>query len=300
MIDALIVGGGPAGCTAAIYLCRAGYRVRLLDTFNSSMVRAHRIENYPGFAAVSGQELSVLMEEQAKAAGAPKEYGALAALEATDDGFFSRLENGEEIASRTVLLATGTTPRKLGVPGEDDFVGRGVSYCAACDGGFFRGRCVAVVGGGNTALTDALYLASIAEHVYLIHRRDTFRGDRVLVDRVRASDKITLLLENTVAAIEGEHNVECVCLGNGETIEVSGVFLAVGSLPNCPQIPSEVERDASGYLRTDATMQTSLPGLFAAGDLRATPLRQISTAVGDGAIAAEAMGEYLIRNADKR
>lgn len=294
--DVLILGGGPAGLTAALYAARGGLTTLLVEKFaaGGQANQTPEIENYPGIEKIAGQELTEAMRKQAEAAGAKILYGDAEELDLRANPKTVKVGK-DRIAAKTVILATGASPRKLGIPKEDEKVGMGISYCATCDGAFFRGKAVAVVGGGNTAVTDALYLQNIASEVTLIHRRNEFRAAPVLVKRLSES-KVKRKLEYAVTELSGEP-LESVKLkhlktGEVETLPVRGLFIAVGRVPDTGDFPSEI-KNKEGFLLTDAEMRTSIAGVFAAGDAREKTLRQVVTAAADGAIAAESAMEYL-------
>ena len=302
--DVAIIGGGPAGLSAAVYALRAGHSVLVIEgsSCGGQMLLAHEIENYPGFTKISGMELADAMQAQAKALGAEFLYKNVKSVEKNGDIFVLTVGK-ENVEVKTVIAASGTERRKLGVPSEEDFVGSGVSYCAVCDGRFYSGKDVAVVGGGNTAIGDALYLAGICTSVTLIHRRDSFRADRILIDRVRNTQNIRVLTSMRVDAIQGEFSVKSLELVSTDpaklsermVLETSGVFVAVGSIPGTNYLGALHQDvcDENGYILTDERCRTSVPGLFAAGDVRVKTLRQISTAVADGSIAGVEASEYL-------
>jgi thioredoxin reductase (NADPH) len=297
--DLLIVGAGPAGLTAAIYGGRAGLSTRVLEAVSPGgwAARTDHIENYPGVGAVQGAELAARMLEQAQSFGAtllPDEASSVVPL---PDGFEVRCGDAVH-AARAVVVAVGTGHRKLGVPGEEELTGRGVSYCATCDGPLFRDLEIAVVGGGDSALQEALYLTRFASRVHLIHRRDEFRAARVLADRVRAHPRIACHCRHTVERVNGGDAVESVTLldadaGMERLLPVAGVFFFVGLEPKTAFLNGLVETDAAGFVVTDENMRTSRRGVFAAGDCRVKTLRQVSTAVGDGATAAFVAQRYI-------
>jgi thioredoxin reductase (NADPH) len=290
--DIVVIGGGPAGLTAGIYGGRALLRTLILESMmpGGQVTMTSHIENYPGVGKTTGAELTSSMAEQTAECGAVIKTVEVRGLVTTDGGF--EITTGSEpYGAKAVVLAMGTEYRKLGVPGEDEFLGRGVSYCATCDGPLFRDREIAVVGGGDSALQEALYLTTFASKVYLIHRRDQFRGVPVLEDRVRKNEKIECLLSHVVEKIAGEGGVDKVVLKNlktGESFDhpVAGVFLFVGLIPRTELVKGMVDMDELGFIITDQDMKTNVRGVLAAGDCRAKLLRQISTAVGDGATAA--------------
>jgi len=290
--DIVIIGAGPAGLTAAIYAGRAGLTTRVLEALAPGGWAAltDRIENYPGVGAVQGAELTARMEEQARTFGAAVVPAEATAVVQLPDGF--EVQCGDAaFGARAVILAVGTGYRKLGVPGEDELAGRGVSYCATCDGPLYRDLEIAVVGGGDSALQEALFLTRFAARVHLVHRRDEFRAARVLADRVRSHPKITCHCRHAVESVNGRDAVESVALRDVDTgterlLPVAGVFFFVGLEPKTAFLGQLVERDQSGFIVTDGEMRTSRRGVLAAGDCRAKILRQVSTAVGDGATAA--------------
>ena len=295
-----IIGGGPAGLAAGIYCARGGARVKLFEELfpGGQIVKTHRVENYPGFAdGPDGYALAAALEKHAAAFDLPVVYGSVADLK-LGAGEKTFTVNGEDYAADAVILAMGAVPRKLGHPDEDRFVGAGVSYCATCDGAFYRGRDVAIVGGGDTAVADALYLSGLCRKVYLIHRRDQFRAADTLVDRVKRAENVELVLDSTVVGLSGEDRLSAVTVENKLTrkrriLAVDGLFVAVGILPRTELIRGQVALDEGGFVVTDRDLATSVPGVFAAGDLRDTPLRQVVTACADGAVAATKAVEYV-------
>lgn len=285
--DILIIGAGPAGLTAAVYGLRAGYRVLVLEgqAPGGQLMLTPEVENYPSWQKISGWELASKIAGQAEAAGAELRAEAVTGLELDGEDRVVVTEQGR-YRCRAVILANGAKRRKLGCPGEAALTGRGVSYCAVCDGAFFRNRTVCVVGGGNTALEDALYLARICEKVYVIHRRDSFRGERRLAEAVRSSEKISVLWNTAVTSIEGDGRVERVRLSDGGSLEVSGVFVAIGLEPDNGPFRGVVPLDAGGYVQAGEDCRTGVPRIYAAGDTRTKEVRQILTAAADGAVAA--------------
>lgn len=298
--DLVIVGGGPAGLSAGIYGARARLQTLIVEKLacGGQAATTHRIGNYPGFArGIKGPELMEQMEKQAQSQGVEVLYAEAKGLRAESSGYVL-LTDGEEIKSKALIIATGTTPNPLGVPGEGEFRGRGVSYCATCDGAFFQGKDVVVVGGGNSAAEGALFMTRFARKVYVVHRRDQLRATKILQEFLASHSKIELLWNKVVKEIQGETFVERVLLadtkgGEDLAIDASGVFVYIGNSPNSEWIKSHVEVDERGYIITDERMRTSLPGVFAAGDVRRTPLRQVVTAVADGAVAAVEADAYL-------
>jgi len=257
------------------------------------------IENYPGFPdGISGPEFAERLETQARRFGAKIIVSQpVVEVSKVEDGFEVKTE-GDSFWGRAVIIATGTSPRKLGVPGEDTFTGRGVSYCAVCDGAFYKDKVVAVVGGGDSAIVEAIYLTRFASKVYVIHRRNQLRAERILQESAFSNPKISFIWDTVVQSIEGEKKVELLRLKNVKTGEISeiytdGVFIYIGSIPNSSMVKGLVELDENGFIITDNLMRTSVPGIFAAGDVRNTTFRQLATAVGDGAIAANTAEKYL-------
>ena len=297
MYDLIILGAGPAGLTAGIYAARGGLNAVIVESkaVGGQAALTAEIENYPGFASVSGYELVSLMQAQCEALGVSFVFDAPVTLSL--DGGVKRVETAYSgtLEARAVILATGALPRTLGIERENELMGGGVSYCATCDGAFFRGKPVAVVGGGNTAVEDALYLEKFASEVYLIHRRDALRADAILADRVKNSG-VHIVWDSVVTALEGDKKLQSVTLKNvksGDTssLAVNGLFVAVGQKPATEGLTG-VELDG-GYIITDSEMRTSLPGVFAAGDVRKKTLRQVVTAAADGAVAAESAIKFL-------
>ncbi len=301
MKDLIIIGAGPAGLSAAIYAMRAGIDMLLIEKIapGGLVMTTYEVENYPGFAEpVPGWELMSAMESQARRLGAAIESGEVLSLDKGEDGAFTlKMADGAELRARSVICASGARLMKLGVPGEDRFIGRGVSYCATCDAAFFKDKTTAVVGGGNTALEEAVYLTKFASRVYLIHRRDEFRGVKILQDRVFANQKIEPVLSSVVTSINGESKIDSVSITNKKTgvkseLAVDGVFIFIGYEPVTAYAPAHVKNER-GELLVDMQMHTPLEGLFAAGDLRQGSIRQIVAAAADGATAALSVYRYL-------
>lgn len=298
MWDVIVIGGGPAGLTAALYAARGGLKTLVLEggTPGGQMGTTPEIENYPGTGTVSGFELAMKMMEQAQQAGAEMMFEQAEELETA--GPVKRVRTAtQELEARALILATGASRRKLGIPGEEEFAGRGVSYCAVCDGNFFRGKEVAVIGGGNTALEDAEYLATLCQKVYLIHRREEFRGGEVLAKRVRSKENVELVLSSVAEEVLGTQAVEGlrvrhVVSGDVRELKVSGVFVAVGTLPNSALAEGKLPLAQGGAVAYGAGCRTEVEGVFVAGDVADTPLRQIVTACADGALAAASAMEY--------
>jgi thioredoxin reductase (NADPH) len=300
--DCLVVGGGPAGLTAGMYASRAGFKTGLLEGMfpGGQIVTTPMMENYPGFPnGITGADFGTLIEQQCTRFGLEVIYEQAESMQLQDEVKIIKTSSGEHTA-RAVILCMGAKPTPLFLPREFEMVGRGVSYCATCDGAFFKGKKVAVVGGGDTACEEAAYLARLCEKVYLIHRRSEFRAAAVVSQRVKTSDRIELLLDTVVEGILGETEVSGIKLKNTKTnaesqIDISGFFIAIGVHPRSECAKGQVEMTDYGYIKTDSHMRTNMGGVFAAGDVRDTYLRQVVTASADGAIAATAAGEYLTR-----
>lgn len=297
MYDILIVGGGVAGLTAAIYARRAGRTALVLEAMGlgGQIAASHMVENYPGIASISGSELSDALAGQAKALGAEVKYGQVAGAEKTAGGF--RLTAGKrEYEGRALILCTGAKHRKLGVEREDEYVGRGVSYCATCDGAFFRDKAVAVVGGGDSALQSALFLSQLCSSVTLIHRREEFRAQKAYVDAAQARENIRFLLDAQVVALQGKERLSSVTVrqkGEQRELVVEGLFVEVGQSPDNAPFASLTELDEAGYFAAGEDCRTKTPGVFVAGDCRAKTLRQLTTAAADGSVAATAACQWL-------
>ena len=301
VIDVAVIGAGPAGLTAGLYAARAGLNVVLFERISpgGQLAQTEHMENYPGFPeGTGGFELAFAMKQQADRFGASNVGEEVVSVDFTQNPKVLTTAFNEYRA-KSVIIATGARPRKLGLELEEDLQGRGVSYCATCDGNFFRDQVVAVVGGGNSALEEALYLSRIASKLYLIHRREGFRAAKVYQDKIRAaSDKIELVLDTVVTGLMGEDSLQGLHLKNVKTGEetqlpVDGMFVFVGYEPQNSFLPAGLELDPQGFIITDCEMRTNLPGLFAAGDIRSKMCRQVTTAVGDGATAATAAFTYL-------
>ncbi len=299
MYDIIIVGAGPAGMTAAIYARRAAKTVLVLEavTFGGQILKTPDIENYPVEAHISGFEFSNKVYEQAKGLGA--EFVFEKAVEIVDEGDTKTVVTPKNrYQAKAVILATGSENRKLGLEGEDRLVGRGVSYCATCDGNFYRNKTVAVVGGGNTALEDALYLSDLAQKVYLIHRRDSFRGDDTNAARLKEKANVEIIYNANVTGLIAEKRLKAIEVtdkldGSTRQIELNGLFIAVGRVPENQNFASLVQLDDVGYAASGEDCHTRTPGVFVAGDNRAKALRQLVTATADGAMAATEAVKYV-------
>jgi thioredoxin reductase (NADPH) len=300
LYDVIIIGNGPAGLTAAIYGMRAGLKTLVLSDNPMSggqIATTYEVDNYPGLPKIGGMELGDKFEEHAKALGAEFRQASVSSIEDHGDTKVV-VTDKENLETKTVVISIGADHSKLGVPGEKELTGMGVSYCATCDGAFFRNRVVAVVGGGDVALEDAIFLSRFASKVYLIHRRDAFRGAMVLQEQVKANEKIEIIYDTVVDEVVGKDAVECLRLSNKKTGEqwelpVNGVFMAVGTKPNVVGIQGLPEQDEKGYLVAGEDCATSIPGIYAAGDVRTKQLRQVITAAADGANAITSIEKYL-------
>jgi len=298
--DLVIVGGGPAGLTAGLYAARARLNVILIEKIvpGGQVVTTDWVENYPGFPeGISGPDLVQKMTAQVQKFDLNIETNAVVSMDLSEPIKKITLSD-RVITTYAIIIASGASPKKLGVPGEDTFYGKGVSACATCDGPFFKDSVVAAVGGGDTAVQESLFLTKFAKKVYLIHRRDQLRAEAILQERALANEKIEFLWDSVLTGIQGLTDVEKISVQNlktGDTkeIAVAGCFIWVGILPNLEFLPEIVELDQYGFIIVDANMQTSVAGVYAAGDVRSTPLRQIATAVGDAAIAAFSAEHYL-------
>jgi thioredoxin reductase (NADPH) len=301
LFDLAIVGAGPAGVTAYLYARRSLLKVVLIDKIGigGQLLLTDLIENYPGFPeGITGFELSELFKRHIETLGLNFKQGEVKKIKKKDNIFNLYFDNGEVLSSKTVLLAIGATHRKLNIPGEKEFTGKGVSYCATCDGPFFKDKVVAVVGGGNTALQEALYLTKFVKKIYLIHRRDAFRATKILQERVFKEEKIEILWNSVVTEIKGKEQVEEIEIFNKESkekksLKVSGIFIFIGYEPTTAWLKDLIELDEDGFIVTDDEMRTSLPGVWAAGDCRSKIGRQIVIACGEGATAAISIENYL-------
>lgn len=298
--DAIVIGGGPAGMAAALYLVRAGVKTLLVEKLSpgGQMLMTEELENYPGFPrGIKGYELGDRMAEHLQGYEVDRIFDEVREVK-VGEGEHSILIGDEWINTRSIIFATGVTFRKLYVPNEEKLLGRGVSYCALCDGNFFRDKVVAVVGGGNSALEESLYLSRLVRKIYLVHRREEFRGLKCYQDKCYADPKIEPVLNSVVSKILGDDDVNGIEVQNVKTgeyseIELDGVFIFVGFDPVSKFLPPEIELDDWGFIKTDCEMATNIPGIYAAGDIRSKNCRQVVTAVGDGATAATAAFAYL-------
>lgn len=298
--DVVILGGGPAGLSAAIYASRGAVSTALIDI---SMMGGQpsnylELENYPGFPIIGGYDLMEKFEEHADKFEVQKfPMQEIEKIDLTTEPKIILTKEGE-FRAKSVIIACGASPMKLGVPGEKEFVGRGVSYCAVCDGAFYKNKVVAVVGGGNAAVEEAMYLTKFADKVYVIHRRNELRADKIVQERAFKNEKVEFIWDSVVKEIQGDDLVHTAVLENVKTgertnLSVNGVFPYIGMVPNVTDITGQIEQDAGGFILTDETMKTSVEGVYAVGDIRKTPLRQVITAAADGAIGAVYAVKYL-------
>ena len=300
--DMIVIGGGPGGYTAALYAARAGLKVEVLEKLSAGgqMAQTHMIDNYPGFPeGIDGFELAERMQQQAERFGAQTEYAEVYSLDLNVDPKVVESSEGT-FYGRTVVLATGAGPRELRLPRERELTGRGIAYCAACDGMFFKGKTVVVVGGGNSAVAEALTLSRVAKKVILVHRRDTLRATKVYHEPLEKAENVEFRWNSQVVELLGDRKLSGVKLKDlrtGEESEIAcdGLFISVGRKPATALVEGQLELDGSGYVVADETTATSIPGVYAVGDLRTKKLRQVVTAVADGAMAVHMAEEYLIR-----
>ena len=300
MVDVLIIGAGPAGLSAAIYAQRAGKQAVCLEalTFGGQIVNTPEIENYPGIQKISGFEFAMGLYNQATSLGAEVSYEKAVSIEDSGDVKTVKTESGKEYQAKAVIIATGAKNRHLGIDREEALTGSGVSYCATCDGAFFKGKDVAVNGGGNTALEDALFLSNYCNKVYIIHRRDAFRGEPQNLKAVSDNENVEFVLNSTVVELKGEPKLEKITVKDKNTgklrdIEVSGLFIAIGQEPDNQGFADIVDLDKAGYVAADESCMTKTPGVFVAGDCRTKQIRQLTTAASDGAVAALAACTYI-------
>ena len=301
--DTIIIGGGPGGYTAALYAARAGLDTVVLEKLSAGgqMALTQQVDNYPGFAdGIDGFLLAEQMQQQAERFGAKTEYALVQETDLTVQP--KRVQTSEGVFyGKTVILATGATPKELGIPGEKELVGRGVAYCAACDGAFYKGKTVAVIGGGNSAVADALLLSRVAQKVILIHRRDSLRATKVYHEALLSAPNIELRWNSQVTRLlHGEKltglRLKDVTTGVETELSCDGVFISVGRSPATQLVKGQLDLDENGYVLAGETTQTSVPGVYAVGDVRTKLLRQVVTAVADGAVAVHMAEEYLAEN----
>lgn len=284
MYDSIIIGGGIAGLTAAIYLRRANKKVLVLESnvCGGQIVNAKDVENYPGLKSISGYELSENMKNQVLDLGAEIRYETVIRVDEDKNVYTS----DNTYKAKTVIIAVGSKNRKLKIENEDKFIGKGISYCSSCDGNFFKGKNVAVIGGGDSALDDVLYLSSIANHVYSIVRGDSFKGEEAEFDEINNKDNVTIKYNSSVTKIIGDDKLEKIVINDQEEIEVDGLFIAIGREPNTHIFKNITQINENGYIITNNEVKTDINGIYVAGDVRDKVLRQLTTAASDGALAA--------------
>lgn len=294
MYDVIIIGAGPAGLTAAIYARRANKKTLVLEatTYGGQIINTLDIDNYPLEPHISGIDFAKKLYNQAKDAGAEIEFEKVTEIVNNGDVKTVKTED-DEYEGKTVIIATGSMNRKLGLENEDMLVGRGISYCATCDGAFYKDKNVAVVGGGNTALEDALYLSDIAKKVYLIHRRDEFRGDAETIETLREKNNVEFIMNSNVTKLVADKTLEKIEINDEKMIDIDGLFVAIGRTPANVEFKDLVKLDESGYIEAGEDCKTNVEGIFVAGDNRTKAVRQLVTATGDGAIAATNAIKYL-------
>lgn len=298
--DVIIIGGGPGGYTAALYAARANLSTLVLEKMSpgGQMATTDIVENYPGFVeGINGLELGMQMKEGAERFGVKTKMAEVKSLDLESNPKLVHTRKAT-FEAKTVILATGAFPRELGLPNEKELRGRGISYCATCDGAFYKGKTVVIVGGGNTAVADAIFLAKICEKVYLVHRRDELRASKTYMDALEKTENIEFIWSSEVVEVEAEQFVTGVKVKSRKDdsireVACDGVFIAIGNIPNTELIKGQVELDEAGYVFADETTQTNIPGVYAVGDMRKKPLRQIVTAVADGAVASKFAEEYI-------
>ena len=297
MYDVVIVGGGPAGLTAAIYAVRANKKVLVLEATacGGQIVNTSKIENYPAAPGITGLDFGQTLQKQAEDLGVEIEFES---VEKIIDNDMSKLviTEDDQYKARSVIIACGTEPRRLGLENEDKYTGSGISYCATCDGSFYRNKIVAVNGGGNSALHEALYLSEIAEKVFLIHRRNEFRGSADLVEKIKKKDNVELILNANIVGLNGDKKLKSITISHGDKTEelaLDGLFVSIGRIPKAKGLIDGLELTEDDYVKADESCTTNIPGVFVAGDVRSKEIRQLVTATSDGAIAAEAALRYI-------
>lgn len=302
MYDIVIIGGGPAGLTAALYGARSGKSVLVIEknVYGGQITWSDKLENFPGILSISGMEFADKLVEQVMQYNVKLELDEVSEVytvksEETPDKkyFVLRTVFGEEFKGKALIIATGAKPRMLGLENEENLIGEGISYCAVCDGEFYKGKKVAVVGGGNTALQEALYLSDLCETVALIHRREAFRGDKAFVKLLEKKKNVEFILNSTVKTLSGGDKLDSITLSDGRTIPLDGLFIAIGHVPDNDIVSDYIKLDDSGYAEADESCETGFPGIFAAGDCRTKELRQVTTAVADGTAAAVRACSYV-------
>ena len=297
MYDVVIVGGGPAGLTAAIYAVRANKKVLVLEATacGGQIINTSKIENYPAAPDITGLEFGQTLQKQAEDLGVEIEFESVEKIINNDISKLVITED-DQYKARSVIIACGTEPRRLGLENEDKYTGSGISYCATCDGSFYRNKVVAVNGGGNSALHEALYLSEIAEKVFLIHRRNEFRGSADLVEKIKKKDNVELILNANIVGLNGDKKLKSITISHGDKTEelaLDGLFVSIGRIPKAKGLIDDLELTEGDYVKADESCTTNIPGVFVAGDVRSKEIRQLVTATSDGAIAAEAALRYI-------
>ena len=288
MYDIIIIGAGPAGLTAALYARRAGKKVLVLEAKNygGQIVNANLVENYPGIPQISGFDFATNLYNQVKKLNTEIKFETVTRIQEDK----TVITNNNNYKAKAIILATGAENRKLNINKETEYIGKGVSYCATCDGNFYKNKIVAVVGGGNTALEDAIYLSNIAQKVYLIHRRDSFRGEATYLNEIKKKKNIEIILNSNIIELQGEDKLQSIIIkdnqDNTKTIDLNGLFIAVGQSPKNEIFANLIELDKAGYIISEDGVHTNIKGIYVAGDARIKQLRQLTTAVSDGSIAA--------------
>ena len=291
MVDVIVIGAGPAGITASIYLRRANKNVLVLDYkgYGGAIINTLNIENYPACPNISGFDLATKMYEQAKSLGVEFKFEKV--IDIKNGTVKKVITSKNTYEAKAIIIATGTTNRKLGLT-EDNYLGKGISYCATCDGNFYKDKIVSVVGGGNTAILDALYLSDIAKEVYLVHRRDEFRAFSKYVEQLKKKDNVKFILNSNITKINGSDHLESIEINNKDTVKVDGLFIAIGGMPENTFFKNLIKVDNDGYVKSNST-KTNIKGIFVAGDIRSKEVRQLVTATSDGAISAMEAINYL-------
>ena len=293
MYDVIIVGAGPAGLTAAIYACRANLKVLVLEamTYGGQIINTSSIENYPALFKVSGFDFATNLYNQAKELGSEIKFEKVVKIIPGKEK--EVITSTNLYKAKAIIIATGAVSRKLNLPNEDKFVGKGISYCATCDGNFYKGQVVAVNGGGNTAFEDAIYLADIAKKLYLIHRRNEFRADASLVEQAKKKKNIEFILNSKIIKLNGDDKLSSITLNNNKELNIDGLFIAIGKVPETNNFASVVKTTKDGYFESNEECLTNQEGIFVAGDAREKELRQLVTATSDGAIATTNAIKYI-------